>query len=110
MKYHIELETSTNHKVATWGVLPATNNTKIIDGIYNPETKSLTLLLDSVTEQYKEMPVKGANGKYEAQLRKLPQYYKVQISEVDIPAFLENYVENNFEMEATITPSIITNE
>lgn len=110
MKYHIDLETTTKHKVATWGVLPVTSDTKIIDGIYNPETKNLTLLLDSVTDQYQEIPVKGANGKFEAQLRKVPQYYKIQISENDIPAFLENYVENNFEIEATITPSIITNE
>ena len=110
MKYHVELETTSGHKVKTWGIAPIGSNTKIVDGIYNPETEKLTILFDSITQRYKEFPVKLQNGKYEMQHRKMDDYYRVELLKEDIKFFLDNYVENNFDIEPSITPSIITNE
>lgn len=103
MKYHVSIKTQDGNRIETWGVCPISNTTKILDGIYNPESKELSLLLDSVTEQYTDYPVqKGKDGKWEIQQRKLEQYYKLRLPEQDIKFFLDNYVSNNFE----ITPKI----
>ncbi len=105
MKYHITVETD-GRTINTWGVFPI-GNTKILDGIYNPEGKHLTLLFDSVTEQYKPFEIPKANGKVEVQPRKIDTYYQFKLPVDDLPYFLENLVENNFEMEPSVKSSLI---
>lgn len=108
MKYHVTIELQDGKKVTTWGIFPIFGETKILDGIYNPDSKELTLVFDSVTEQYVPMEVPTKNGKYEIQQRKHDQYYRFKLAEEDIPFFLEMYVENNFDIEPAIESDIIT--
>lgn len=108
MKYHVTLEAESDKKIETWGVFPV-GPSKILDGIYNPETKELSLLFDSTTEQYKQLEVPLKGGKTEIQTRKIDTYYNFRLPEKDIPFFLENYVENNFNLENEEVPLIITN-
>lgn len=105
MKYHVTLETQAGN-VKSWGVFPI-GESKILDGIYNPETRELSLLFDSVTEQYTPFQVEGKNGKIEVQQRKIDQYYRFRLTAEDLSFFLENYVENNFEFEEIIEKKII---
>lgn len=111
MKYHVTIQAPDGRRIKTWGVFPVSNSTKILDGIYNPEAKELSLLFDSVTEQYVDFPVQKANGKYDVQQRKLDQYYKFKLPQEDIKYFIDQYVDNDFEIEATIEqPSNIITE
>lgn len=107
MKYHVVIETPSGQRVNTWGVFPVLNTTKILDGVYDPESKILSLLLDSVTEQYTPFEIETPKHKKEIQYRKLETYYKFKLLEDDIPFFLETYVDNNFTMPEV--PKIITN-
>lgn len=109
MKYHVQIDTEDGRQINTWGVFPV-GQTKILDGIYNPEGKHLTLLFDSVTQQNKAFEVPRANGKVDVQTRKLDTYYQFKLPEQDIQYFLDNYVENNFEVEANVVSKIITEE
>jgi len=106
MKYHVTIDVTDGRKIKTWGVFPI-QNCKILDGIYNPESKDLSILIDSVTERYTEFPVETKNGKVDVQYRKLDQYYRLKIAEQDIPFFLESYVENNFEIEPEVESNLI---
>lgn len=107
MKYHVTVESQDGTRVKTWGVFPV-GDTKILDGIYNPDTKGLSLLLDSVTEQYTPFQVQTKNGKYEMQQRKIDQYYRIHIPETDVAFFLDTFVQNDFEIEPEIEkPSLI---
>jgi hypothetical protein len=102
MKYHVVIETPDGRRVKTWGIFPILNSTKILDGVYNPEAKELSLLMDSVTEQYTPFEVPTKNGKYEVQQRKIDQYYRFKLREEDLEFFLSNYVDNNFEIEPVV--------
>lgn len=97
MKYHCSIQTQEGTVIHTWGIYPILGNTKILDGIYDPENKTLKLLFDSVKENLVDYPVQKKDGKYEYQQRRLEDYYKGSISEQDLPFFLDTYVENNFE-------------
>lgn len=110
MKYRISFETNSGQKVTTWGVCPVTNNTKILDGIYNPEGKHLTLVYDSVTQNPKEFEIPDEKGKMRTQIRSAESYYQHKIQEEDIPFFLENYVENDFELEAAVESKLLNAE
>lgn len=111
MKYHANLETEDGRNVTTWGIIPIANNSKILHGIFNPESKTLQIVFDSVTEKYHDYPiVSEKNGKVTIQQRKLDTYYNLSIPEEDISVFLENYVDNNFEIEAKIHSKLIVNE
>lgn len=100
-KYHLSIKAENEKTIDTWGIYPVLNNTKILDGVYDPEGKVLKLLFDSVTEQYVDYPVETKNGKLELQQRKLDQYYRGSISNEDLENFLNLYVENNFEYNST---------
>lgn len=106
MKCRVTIPLSTGETCQTWGLLPI-GETKIIDGIYNPETKLLQLYIDSVSQQPTEMTV-IEKGREVRQTRKVDMYYRHFLREEDIPFFLENYVENNFEMEAILPTKIVT--
>lgn len=97
MKYHCSIETPDKTVIDTWGIYPISNNTKILDGIYDPVNKTLKLLFDSVKEDFHEVPIQKDNGKWDKQLRRIETYYRGSINETDLPFFLENYVDNNFE-------------
>lgn len=97
MKYHCKIQTPDGAIIDTWGVYPILNNSKILDGIYDPEAKALKLLFDSVKENLEQMQIPKANGKFEDQLRKVDMYYKGSINEEDLEFFLNTYVDNNFE-------------
>lgn len=102
------METEDGRVVTTWGVFPV-GETKILDGIYNPESKVLQLMFDSVTERYKDWPVQDQKTKKVLiQERKLDTYYTFNLRSEDIPFFLDNYVENNFEMDASVTSKLVT--
>lgn len=106
MKYHVTLDAKDGSKINSWGVFPI-GPSKILDGLYNPETKSLSLLFDSITEQYKAFEVPNKNNKPEIQHRKIDTYYDFSLPEEDIQFFLDNYVENNFTV--AVENSIIIN-
>lgn len=106
MKYRVTLETQEKN-IETWGVFPILNTTKILDGIFNPETGELSLLVDSVTEQYTDIPIPKTNGKYEMERRRMDKYYSLKLQKEDVEYILENLVENNFEFA---TKLIITND
>ena len=97
MKYHCSIETPEGKVIDTWGVYPISNATKIMDGLYDPVNKTLKLLFDSVKEDFHEVPIRKDNGKYDTQLRRIESYYRGSINDTDLPFFLENYVDNNFE-------------
>lgn len=105
MKYHVTIPVKDGQKIKSWGVFPV-GETKILDGIYDPEQKQLSLLFDSVTEQYTPVQVEE-NGKVKQQFRKLDSYYKFALADEDLDFFLQNYVENNFAFELE-QPKIIT--
>jgi hypothetical protein len=109
MKYHVTIQAQDGRRIKTWGVFPILN-CKVLDGIYNPEGKELSILFDSVTEQYVPVEVRTPNGKTEIQQRKMDQYYKFRLPEEDIQFFIDNFVENDFAIEATVEelPKIIT--
>lgn len=108
MKYHVSIEADGDRVIETWGVFPI-GPSKILDGIYDPEAKHLSLLLDSVTEKYMPFEVPNAKGKTEIQPRKMDTYYKFKLPEEDIPFFLANYVENDFQIEAAVKSKLILN-
>lgn len=110
MKYHVTIKTQDGRRIKTWGVFPVSNATKVLDGIFDPEAKRMTILLDSATEQYTDFPIAKSNGQWEVQQRKLDQYYKFHLTEEDIPFFLDTYVENNFDIEPEVEqpPRIVT--
>jgi hypothetical protein len=100
MKYHVDLETQEGKTVKTWGVMPVLNTTKILDGLFDPETKILKLLLDPVHEQYVDMPVQDKKtGKWDMVNRKMLTHYRGSIKQEDLEFFLNTYVENNFEYQ-----------
>lgn len=113
MKYHVEFETQDGRKLKTWGVLPVLNTTKVLDGIYDPDSKMLRLLIDSTAEQYVDFPIQvPKTGKWDVQQRKMFTYYKGKISHEDIQFFLDTYVDNNFEFKepsSLILPEEIEN-
>jgi hypothetical protein len=94
MKYHVTIETPDGRRIKTWGVCPV-GETKILDGIYDPDQKRLSLIFDSITEQYTPIHVED-RGKIREQVRKLDTYYKFHLPEEDLDFFLDNYVDNNF--------------
>ncbi len=99
-KYHCQIETQDGEILHTWGIYPITNDTKILDGIYDPMNKNLKLIFDSVKENLEEIPVrKRDGGKYEYQQRRIQSYHRGVINEEDLSTFLEKYVDNNFEFK-----------
>ncbi len=97
-KYHCSIQTNEGAVINTWGIYPVTSDAKILDGIYDPENKVLKLLFDSVKEDLVPYPTgkRDKEGRYITQERRLDTYYKGSISEEDVEAFLDLYVENNF--------------
>lgn len=109
MKYHVTIQLKDGTTKKTWGIFPI-GQTKILDGIYNPEEKHLSLLFDSATEQYTPVRTKDDKGKITESYRKIDTYYKFELPEEDLSFFLENYVENNFEFVPELTPALIMTE
>jgi len=109
MKYHAVVMGRDGNEIKSWGVFPI-GATKILDGIYNPESKSLSLLFDSVTNGPKEVKVSKDRGKEEVQIRNVDEYYRFHLLEQDIPFFLETYVENNFEFTPDEPKKLIISE
>lgn len=110
MKYHVLVQAADGRELNSWGVLPI-GQTKILDGIYDPESKVLRLLLDAVTEQYVPVEIQDEKTKkITIQNRKLQTYYKAHILEQDIKAFLELNVENDFEFEASVSNLIVNDD
>lgn len=101
MKYRVTLQLP-DRTVDTWGILPILTTTKILDGIFNPENKELSILLDSTTEQYINLPFCKPNGKVVEEVRKMDKYYSLKLQEEDVNFILENLVENNFEFETKL--------
>lgn len=108
MKYHVTIETRDGKQFKSWGIFPI-GQTKILDGIFNPETKQLSILFDSTTEQYTPVQVEEGS-KVKTQMRKLDTYYKFNLPEEDVKFFLENYVENNFEFALAEDKKLIIDE
>lgn len=111
MKYRVNLVYEDGKKMNTWGVIPVLSNTKILNGVYNPEEKVLRLYLDSLSQDYQQIPVQNGKGKVELQMRKMDKYYHISLdTPEDIKFFLDTYVENNFEIDPTTVSKLIKGE
>jgi hypothetical protein len=95
-KYHVELELTDKSILKSWGVC-SVGDSNILDGIYDPDSKHLRLLINSTQESIKPVELPTTNGKSKIEYRKIQEYYRMIIPGEDIPAFLDLYVDNNFE-------------
>ncbi len=109
MKYRCPITLPNSGEVIeTWGIYPISNDSKILDGLYNPITKELQILFDSHLESYRQVEVPVKN-KSEVQIRKIDDWYRGTLThEEDINYFLHTYVNNNFEYTYQETKKIIT--
>jgi hypothetical protein len=102
-KYHLEVQVpGTDEVYSSWGVMPV-GNTPILDGVFDPNSKSLRLYINSQQEILQPVRIKDKKGAFVTEYRRIPEYYRIAVPEQDIPNFLELYVENNF----AFTPELI---
>lgn len=107
-KYRLKIPTAEGKTVDSWGLMPIEKECAFVDGVYNPEDKSLTLLVDSSKDYFMNIavkdeqgnPVKLRGGGYKVKEVQYPKYYEhVLTDDRDIQTFMVNFVMNNFSEE-----------
>lgn len=110
LKYRAPFTKQDGSSIPSWGLMPISKDCPFVDAAWNPEEKSLNLLVDSSKEYFREKAIKtekgdyvrNKDGSYKTREIKYAQYYEHHLTNPDdIVFFLERYVTNNFVEEVT---------
>lgn len=78
----------------SWELL-AFGPSPVMHAAYNPVKQALVCQIDSVKENFVDVPKQGKNGKVDIQERRVDQYYRIVINDTDaIQYILDNFVGN----------------
>jgi hypothetical protein len=109
LKYRTTYNAPDGKDLPTWGLMPMSKECPFVDGVWNPQEKVLTLLVDSSKSYFIDKAVKGEDGQFIKDRRtgalkvkevQYPKYYEHHLNDQrDVDFFMETFVTNNFDEE-----------